>query len=86
MEQKCFLRIRKLIYLKKKSTMTAFIFEAESSKNLKLLLSLADQLGVKTHKLSPQQLSDHHLAAKIEAGMKTGDVSRDQILSTLGKL
>ena len=66
--------------------MTAFIFEAESNKNLKLLLSLADQLGVKTHKLSDQQLSDHHLAAKIVAGMKTNDVSRDQILQALGKL
>ena len=66
--------------------MTAFIFEAESNKNLKLLLSLANELGVKTHKLSAQQLSDHHLATKIEAGMKTADVSRDEILQALGKL
>lgn len=53
--------------------MPAFIFEAESNKNLKLLLNLAEQLGVKTHKLSTQQLSDLHLVAKIEAGMKTNE-------------
>jgi hypothetical protein len=65
--------------------MSAVILESQSSQNLKLLITLANKLGVKSQKISSQQWEDHLLASKIEMGMETNNVSKDDILAALGK-
>ncbi|WP_435353450.1 hypothetical protein [Emticicia sp. SJ17W-69] len=66
--------------------MSAIILESQSSQNLKLLITLANRLGVKSQKISTQQWEDHLLASKIEAGMETDTVNKDDILKALGKI
>ncbi|MDP1801011.1 MAG: hypothetical protein Q8L81_06650 [Bacteroidota bacterium] len=61
-----------LINVKKKSDMT-------------FLLSLAEKLGMKAKALTHAQVEDWKFAQKIEAGMKTGNVKRSEIMKMLGK-
>lgn len=63
--------------------MNAILLEGESNKNVKLILNLANKLGVKAKKISSVQLEDHILAMKIEDGMKTKTVNKLDILSAL---
>ncbi|PWK16654.1 hypothetical protein LV89_04870 [Arcicella aurantiaca] len=65
--------------------MNAILLEGQSSQNMKLLLSLAQTLGIKAKKVSTTQLEDHLLASQIEAGMKTSTVSKQDILKALGR-
>jgi hypothetical protein len=65
--------------------MNAILLEGQSSQNMKLLLSLAQTLGIKAKKVSATQLEDHLLASQIEAGMKTSTVSKQDILQALGR-
>lgn len=48
--------------------------EGQSSQNLKLLITLANRLGIKSQKISTQQWEDYLLASKIEAGIETDTV------------
>lgn len=66
--------------------MSAVILESQSSENLKLLITLANKLGVKSQKISTQQWEDHLLSSKIEVGMQTETVSREDVLKALGKI
>ncbi|MER0440090.1 hypothetical protein [Emticicia sp. W12TSBA100-4] len=66
--------------------MSAIILESQSAEDLKLLVTLANKLGVKSQKISTQQWEDHLLAARIDVGMKTETVNREDILKALGKL
>ncbi len=66
--------------------MSAIILESQSSEDLKLLVTLASKLGVKSQKISTQQWEDHLLASKIDVGMKTETVNREDILKALGKI
>lgn len=65
--------------------MNAILLESESGQDLKLLLALAQKLGIRTQKLSLPQWEDHQLALKIDEGMKTPTVSRDEIFKELSK-
>ena len=65
--------------------MNAILLESESGQDLKLLLALAQKLGIRTQKLSLPQWEDHQLALKIDEGMKTPTVSRDEIFKALSK-
>lgn len=65
--------------------MNAILLEGQSSQNMKLLLSLAQTLGIKAKKVSSAQLEDHLLASQIETGMKTSTVSKQDILKALGR-
>lgn len=51
--------------------MNAIILESQSSEDLKLLVTLASKLGIKSQKISTQQWEDHLLASKIDVVMKT---------------
>lgn len=66
--------------------MSAIILESQSSEDLKLLVTLANKLGIKSQKISTQQWEDHLLASRIDVGMKTETVNREDILKALGKL
>lgn len=63
--------------------MSAILLESESASDLKLLLTLAKKLGVKSRKLSSSQWDDHLLASEIESGMETEDVSREEVMKAL---
>jgi hypothetical protein len=63
--------------------MNAILLEGESNQNVKLILNLAHKLGFKAKKVSQNQLEDHILAMKIEAGMKSDTVSKLDVLNIL---
>jgi hypothetical protein len=63
--------------------MNAFLIENTNKVTSKLILEYAKKLGIKTKKISNSQLEDHHFAEQIEKGMKTDNVSRDDIMSLL---
>ena len=65
--------------------MNAILLESESGQDLKLLLALAQKLGIRTQKLSLPQWEDHQLALKIDEGMKTPLVARDDVFKALSK-
>jgi TRAP-type C4-dicarboxylate transport system substrate-binding protein len=65
--------------------MTAAVFESDSKNDLKILVELAKKLGIRTRYLSVEELEDHIIALKIEGGMTTSDVSREQIMQALNK-
>jgi TRAP-type C4-dicarboxylate transport system substrate-binding protein len=65
--------------------MTAAVFESDSKNDLKILVELAKKLGIRTRYLSAEELEDHIIALKIENGMTTSDVSREQIMQALNK-
>ena len=65
--------------------MNAILLEGQSSQNMKLLLSLAQILGIKAQKVPSAQLEDHLLASQIETGMKTATVKKHDVLKALGK-
>ena len=65
--------------------MNAILLESESGQDLKLLLALAQKLGIRTQKLSLPQWEDHQLALKIDEGMKMPLVSREDVFKALSK-
>lgn len=65
--------------------MTAAVFESKSKSDLKILIELAKKLGVRTRYLSPKELETHVMAFKIEEGMNSPTVSREQIMRALDK-
>ena len=71
------------IFVKTAKDMNTVLLKSSSDTDLKLLLALAQKLGMRVHKLSRQQAKDHLLASRIEEGMKTPAVSRDTILKLL---
>lgn len=66
--------------------MNAILLEDSSPTNLKLILSLAQSLGIKAKKLPAQQLNDHLFASRIEEGMQTKTVDKNDVLKALGKI
>jgi len=65
--------------------MTAELFESESKNDLKILMELAKKLGIRARYLNSQELEEHVIAHTISEGMKTSNVSRDEIMKALGK-
>lgn len=61
------------------------LINAEKKSDMSLLLALAKKLGMVARTLSRAEIEDWHLAKKIEAGMKTHDVSRKEVMKALGK-
>jgi len=66
--------------------MSAIILESQSSEDLKLLVTLASKLGIKSQKISTQQWEDYLLASKIDVAMKIETVNREDVLKALGKI
>ncbi|MFN3847883.1 MAG: hypothetical protein ACK4NY_00570 [Spirosomataceae bacterium] len=65
--------------------MTTAILESSSKSDLKLIVEIAKKMGIRSRLLSNEEFSDFILAEKIEDGMKTSSVSRDEIMKALGK-
>jgi hypothetical protein len=64
--------------------MTAAVFESDSKSDLKILMELAKKLGIRARYLNSAELEEHFLVLKIEKGMDTPNVSREQIMKVLG--
>lgn len=52
---------------------------------MKLLLVLAQKLGLTARKLTKVETEDWNLAQAIEDGMKTENVTRAEVMKALGK-
>lgn len=65
--------------------MDALIITADSKSELRLLAELAKKLGLKSHSLSGEELEELSLVKKIEAGLKSGLASKEEILKALSK-
>ncbi|WP_428653691.1 hypothetical protein [Runella sp.] len=65
--------------------MTAALFESESKNDLKILMELAKKLGIRARYLSSKEFEEHVIAHNISEGMKSSNVSRDEIMKALGK-
>ena len=63
--------------------MKSAILTSESNKNLKILLELADRLGIKTKMLTEEQLEDIGLIKAIKNGRTGSFVNTDKFISGL---
>lgn len=63
--------------------MNAVLLESPSTQNMKLLLALADKLGIKSKKMNHVELEDFFIAEEIEKGMKTTTVSKEAVMAAL---
>ena len=65
--------------------MESVLINVEKKSDLPFLVNLVKKLGMKAKTLSPTEVADWKLAQKIEAGMKTPSVSRNEVMKALGK-
>jgi hypothetical protein len=65
--------------------MGAVLINAEKKSDMAFILSLAKKLGMNAKALTHGEVEDWKLAQKIEAGMKSGNASRKEVMKALGK-
>jgi hypothetical protein len=63
--------------------METVILRGEKKSDLKLLLELAKKLGIKSRSLSKQEIQDWLLIKEINAGLKTGKISKEAVMKEL---
>lgn len=63
--------------------MESVLINVEKKSDLAFLISLAKKLGMSAKALSHTEVEDWKLAQKIETGMKTATVSRNEIMKAL---
>lgn len=65
--------------------METLVINGEDSADMKLLLTLAQKLGLSVKKLTGSEAEDWNLAQQIKEGMKSENVSRADVMKALGK-
>ncbi len=65
--------------------METVLINAQNKSDIAFLLNLAKKLGMSAKALTRAEVEDWQLAQKIEAGMKSGTVSRAEVMKALGK-
>ncbi len=65
--------------------METVLINVEKKSDIAFLVSLAKKLGMSAKPLTRAEVEDWKLAQKIEAGMKTPSVSRNEVMKALGK-
>jgi hypothetical protein len=65
--------------------METVLINVEKKSDLAFLLNLAEKLGMSAKALTKTEVEDWKLVQKIETGMKTTSVSRNQVMKALGK-
>jgi hypothetical protein len=65
--------------------MEAVLVSAKKKSDITLLVSIAKKLGMSAKALTQTEIEDWKFAQKIEAGMKTARVSREEIMKVLKK-
>ncbi len=65
--------------------METVLINVEKKSDIAFLVNLAKKLGMSAKPLTHSEVEDWKLAQKIDAGMKTSNVSRAEIMKALGK-
>lgn len=65
--------------------METVLINVEKKSDIAFLVNLAKKLGMSAIPLSHSEVEDWKLAQKIDAGMKTQSVSRNEVMKALGK-
>lgn len=65
--------------------MEAVIINVEKKSDITFLIGLAKKLGMSAKALTHNEIEDWKMAQKINAGMKTSSVSRNEVMKALGK-
>ena len=65
--------------------MKSVIINAKNKADLTLLMSLAKKLGMTMKTLSDSEIKDWRFAQKIEKGMKTPSVTKEDVMKALLK-
>ena len=63
--------------------METALLSSESKSDMQILLQLAKKLGVKVKSLTQDEIEDWVLAKRIEAGMKSGKATIEQVMNAL---
>lgn len=81
----CRIRFDLSRYFRTFENMEAVLIKADKKSDVSLLISLAKKLGMNAKSLSKSELEDWNLAQMIDAGMKSGSVSRKAVMKKLGR-
>ena len=65
--------------------METVLINVEKKSDIAFLVNLAKKLGMSAKPLTHSEVEDWKLAQKIDAGMKTNNVSRNEVMKALGK-
>lgn len=65
--------------------MQTILINTEKKADATFIINLVKKLGLSAKELSISEMLDWQLAQQIEKGMKTSSVSRNEIMSALGK-
>ena len=65
--------------------MEAVLINVEKKSDIAFLIGLAKKLGMSAKALTRTEIEDWKFAQKIEAGMKTSNVKRSEVMKALGK-
>ena len=65
--------------------MQAVIINTEKKADMDLIIALAKKLGMNAKTLSRTEIEDWIFAQKIDAGIKSGKGTREQVMKALGR-
>ena len=65
--------------------MESVLIKAEKKSDISFLIELAKKLGLSAKALTKAEVEDWKFAQKIDAGMRTSSVSRNEVMKVLGK-
>lgn len=65
--------------------MEAIVLQTKNKAEAKFWLELAKKTGTRAKAVNTEEMEDAALAYLIEKGMKTGDVSRANVMKALGR-
>lgn len=66
-------------------TMETVLIGVKKKSDIAFLISLAKKLGMSAKALTQAEVEDWNLVQKIESGMKTSNVSRNEVMKALDK-
>jgi hypothetical protein len=65
--------------------MEAIVVETKSKKKTELLLKLSEEMGLRSKKISAEDIEDLFIAQSIKEGLKSGYTSKEKVLKALKK-
>jgi hypothetical protein len=65
--------------------MEAIVLQTKNKAEVKFWLELAKKTGTRAKAIDTKEMEDAALASLIEKGMKTGNVSRENVMKALGR-
>ncbi|MBN8703187.1 MAG: hypothetical protein J0M08_08980 [Bacteroidetes bacterium] len=65
--------------------METVLINVQKKSDISFLINLVKKLGMTAKSLTHAEVEDWNLAQKIEKGMKTSNVNRNEVMKALGK-